>query len=478
MPARRISIPDAPAELVEGLGRLQETLDVPDAFPDAVVAEAERAASAVVLPDADLTDIPFVTIDPAESTDLDQALHLARTGDGYLVHYAIADVAAFVAPGGAIDAEARRRGETLYAPTQRTPLHPQVLSEGATSLLPDQVRPALVWRLELDAHGAVRGASVRRARVRSREKLSYVGVQKALDDGTASEVLQLLREVGKLREALEIERGGVSLPVPEQEVHVASAGKWVLEFRDSLPVEGWNAQISLMTGAAAAQMMLDAGVGILRTLPPAEKYAIERLRRTARALKIDWPKSVGYPDFVRGLDSRVPEHAAMLNACTLLFRGASYVAFNGEKPEQPLHAAMATPYAHVTAPLRRLVDRFGSEICLAVSAGRPVPGWVLDALDGLPEIMIESNRRAKKYERGIVDLVEALVLSPHVHERFSGTVIDLDERRDNQGRLQLLEPAVEASVSGPGLELGETVEATLTKADLVAGVVQFQTSVG
>lgn len=472
MPARHILVEEMPADLREGVEKLRTALAVPASFPDDVVAEAERAASGVALPERDLTDVPFVTIDPEGARDLDQAVHLERSGEGYLVRYAIADVAAFVAPGGAIDAEAHRRGVTLYAPTMRTPLHPPVLSEGAASLLPGEVRPALVWELTLDASGATTHATVARARVRSTEQLSYAGVQRALDDGSASAMLGLLREVGQARERLEIERGGVSLNVPEQEVH-ATGDVWELAFGTPLPVEGWNAQISLMTGMAAAAMMLQGRVGLLRTLPPAKDADVERLRATARALRIAWPASTGYPDFVRSLDPAVPAHAAMLNACTTLFRGAGYAAFDGEAPEQPLHAALATPYAHCTAPLRRLADRYAGEVCVALCAGSEVPGWVRAELPGLPETMTDADRRAKKYERGIVDLVEALVLRPHVGETFTGTVLDLDSDR-GQGRMQVQEPAIQARVDGRQLRLGEECSARLVTADVVDGVVRFE----
>ena len=91
-----------------------------------------------------------MTIDPPGSRDLDQALHIARRGDGWTVRYAIADVAALVRPGGAVDLDAHLRGVTVYAPDAKAPLHPVVLSEGAASLLPGEWRPAVVWTLELD----------------------------------------------------------------------------------------------------------------------------------------------------------------------------------------------------------------------------------------------------------------------------------------------------------------------------------------
>lgn len=482
MPARQVSLRlDEPPVLREGLRRLRASLGVPGGYPAAALAEAERAATSPVLPERDLTDLPFVTLDPEGSTDLDQAFQLSRRAGGYLLRYAIADVAAFVRPGGALDAETHARGQTFYAPSYRVGLHPPVLAEGAASLLPDQVRPALVWELEFDQAGATTSARVARARVRSRRQWSYVEAQRALGAGSTDEQLVLLREVGLLRLEQEAARGGVSLPVPEQEVvttghrdsSLRSSG-WELSFRAQLPIEGWNAQLSLATGMAAAQLMLDGGVGVLRTLPPARDSGLAKLRRTAAALGIRWSHSLDYPGFVRSLDPANPRHAAMLNACTLLFRGAGYAAFDGEPPEQAEHAAIAAPYAHCTAPLRRLVDRYAGEICLALSAGEPVPAWVLAALPSLPGEMDESNRRARKFERGIVDLVEAMVLAPRLGETFVGTVLEIEPEKD-AGVIQLTDPAVEAAIKGSGLVLGEQAEATLVSADLLTGAVRFAT---
>ncbi|MBK8447531.1 MAG: RNB domain-containing ribonuclease [Micropruina sp.] len=473
MPTRNVAFLDeVPPPLRAGLANLRQSLGVPDEFPPEVVEAARRAVADVRLPERDLTDVEFVTIDPEGSKDLDQALHLSRTDDGYLVRYAIADVAAFVEPGGLIDVECHQRVETLYAPTRRTPLHPEALSEGAASLLPDEVRPALVWQITLDAAGAPTHVGVERARVRSRHRYSYEQVQHAINTGTAGEMLSLLQTIGQLREAAEIARDGISLGVPEQDVTV-TAGGWTLTYRTNLPCEGWNAQVSLLTGMVAAEMMLRAGVGILRTLPPAEDHAVDRLRRTAQALGISWPQRQDYPDFVRGLNAAVPREAAMLNACTTLFRGAGYDAFTDGAPKASEHAAIAAPYAHVTAPLRRLADRYAGEVCVALSAGEPVPQWVLDALDELPSEMQDSARRSNKYERGIVDLVEAMVLAPHIGREFDGVLIDVEPDR-RSGRLQLQDPAVEARVKGDRLRLGTEVNATLVAADLVKGAVDFR----
>ncbi len=462
-------------EMRDGIAAIQAELDVTPAFPQAVERAAADAAASPRLPELDRTDIPFVTIDPESARDLDQAMHIERSGDGYVVHYAIADVAAFVAAGDPVDVEANRRGETLYGADSKIPLHPTVLSEGAASLLPDEVRPALLWTIKVDETGEGTDVEVERARVRSRAKLSYEGVQADLDAGKADELIGLLKEVGELRLAREAARGGVSLPLPEQELVESGDGHWELEFRRLTPVETWNAQISLLTGMAAASLMVYARVGILRTLPPADPHDVQRLHRTARALGISWPAEQLYPDFIRTLDPSKPTHAAMIVACTRLLRGAGYVAFNGELPEQAQHSALASEYAHVTAPLRRLADRYAGEVCVALCAGTEVPSWVIEAMGRLPETMTESGRRANRYENAVVNLCEAELLHDRVGERFTAVVVDLDEKSKQKGDITIQDPAIEAPVTSTSdLPLGEEVTVELAEADPTTRTVEFR----
>ena len=472
MPARKVALPvGVPQPLVDGLAAIRTTMSIPNTFPDEVLARAEAAAAQPRMPELDRTSIELLTVDPPGARDLDQAMHISREGDGYLVSYAIADVAAFVTAGDAVDAEAHRRGMTFYAPDGRTPLHPPVLSEDVASLLPGEVRAALLWTIRLDSQGTMFDADVVRARVSSREQLDYGQAQVEIDGGSPRETLRLLQVVGELRLRRERDRGGVSLQIPAQEVVTGDA--WTLEFRAPLPVEGWNAQISLLTGMAAAHIMLYGQVGILRTLPPADNASLRRLRQTAKALHIHWPSELDYPEFVRSLDPARPDHAAMLNACTSLFRGAGYRAFSGGIPDDVEHAALAIEYAHTTAPLRRLVDRYAGEICVALCADVPVPSWVLRVLDALPEEMMAAERQAKKYERAIVDLVEVFLLADRVGEVFVGTVVEVDEQK-GRGVAMIKDPAVEARVRGSSLPLGHEVSLRLVSADYAKGAVEFE----
>ncbi|CCK30481.1 ribonuclease R [Streptomyces davaonensis JCM 4913] len=477
MPRRHIRVTGAPeAPLRAALAALRTELDVSETFPPEVLAEAERTARDPSLPVEDATDVPLFTIDPPTSTDLDQAMHLSRQGTGYRVRYAIADVAAYVVPGSALDTEAHHRVLTLYFPDTRIPLHPPLLSEGAASLLPGQTRPAVLWTIDLDAEGRPLAVDVRRSLVRSRAKLDYAGVQKEIEGGTAEEPLALLAEIGRLREGLEVDRGGISLNVPEQEiVEVERDGSYELTYRAPLPVEGWNAQISLLTGMAAADLMLGYGTGVLRTLPAAPDGAVGRLRRTATALHIDWPHHVSYAALVRSLNPTIPHHAAFLQECTTLLRGAGYTVFrNGELPAITTHSAVAAPYAHCTAPLRRLADRYASELCVAAVAGGAAPDWVLAVLEALPSEMSDGSRRAGTVESSCVDIVEAALLKDRVGEEFDGCVVDVKEQEPRVGTVQLVTPAVIGRIESDGeLPLGERLRVRLTQADPGAARVLF-----
>jgi exoribonuclease R len=447
--------------LSEGFDRIRQELGVPQGFGPQAMSDAMAAAARPPEPPVDATDLPFVTIDPAGAMDLDQAVFIERVGPGYRVHYAIADVPGFLSADSALDHEVRERVMTLYSPDRKVPLHPPVLSEGAASLLPDELRPALVWQIDLDSDAALRQVGLRRAAVRSRAKLAYEEVQEQIDGGVADESIALLREVGLLLQEQERARGGVSLPGAEQEVHT-DGRTYELVMREPLPVERWNAQISLLTGRAAAQMMLEGDIGILRTMPDPTPGDIGRVRAVARSLGIDWPKDSGYAEVISRMDPTVPAEAALLNAAPVLLRGAGYAAFDGSPPALTTHSAVAAPYAHVTAPLRRLVDRWGLQVCLSLCDGSPPPEWVTASLASVPDVMGEGGRRARALDRANVDLVEAFVLRTRVGEQFEAVV--LDNRKDTS-LIQLREPAVIARTEGE-LPLGTRVVVRLTEADV------------
>lgn len=464
----------AKAALSTALQNLRTALGADADFPEPVLQAAAAAAQAPVLSHEDATHLPFFTIDPPESQDLDQAMYLERRpGGGYRVHYAITDIAAFVTPGGVLDAEAGKRVETLYFPDVKVPLHPPVLSEGAASLLPNRTVPALLWRHDLDAQGEVTASDVRRALVRSRAKLNYACVQQDIDAGTAEESVALLRDIGVLREAVEADRGAVSLALPDQEVTFEN-GEFHLDYRAPLPVDGWNEQLSLMTGMAAAGLMLDSGTGVLRTQRKRTPDPVPGLHLIARQLGIEWPEHMSYAERIRTLDPGLRNHAAFLHEAIRLFRPAEYKTFrDGAVPPLHVHASIAAPYTHCTAPMRRLVDRYAGELCVAACAGQAPPAWVLAALDGLPARM--AGGKGGKADRESVDIVEAALLMKREGEVFDAAVIDTDVDAPAPafgGLAYLADPPVMGRISSPtgSLELGASVRAKLDRADPKAGL--------
>lgn len=460
-------------------GAIRAEYALPAEFPADVLAEAERVAAQrpAVGPDrVDATDVELVTIDPPGSKDLDQAVGIVRRGTGFRVHYAIADLGAVVVPDGVLDAEVRRRGQTVYLPDGSVPLHPPILSADASSLLPDGERAAVLWTIDVDSSGESVAVEVRRAIVRSRARLDYAGVQADVAAGRLHPAIAALPEVGRLRRRLAVRRGAIELELPEQEVVPDGAGGWTVQVRQRLDVEAWNAEISLLTGISAATIMLEAGVGLLRTLPAPEQVALDQFRHAARTLGMPWPHGASAAEFLAGLPVDTPAALAMRRAATTLLRGAGYAWFDTAKgtppPADPGHGGIGSPYAHVTAPLRRLVDRFGTEVCLAVTAGLPVPEWLGAALPSLPALMGSSDALAGKVERACVDRTEAALLADRVGQEFDAVVLRQAGPEGEPGEVYVHAPPVLARCTGR-LTAGASVRVRLTEADPATGRIMF-----
>ena len=464
MRIRRIVSHAALDDLEPVFAKIRKDAGIRDGYSQEAYFEAEHGGgeddpSHVVGTRIDRTDLPVVTIDPVGSRDLDQALHIESRDDGFRVFYAIADVASHVLPGGPLDFDTKQRVETIYSPDKRIGLHPPTLSEGYASLLPGQRTKAALWTIDIDANGERTHAKVERAWVRSRHQYSYPQLQ---DDAPpeAAELVRLLAKVGHVRRSLMRSRGAVTLPKPSQEV-VVKNGLVDLEFEAARPIEDDNAQISLLTGETAAGMMLEAGHGILRTMPPVTSRALARLRRQATGIGVEWPDDVDYAGLLDSLDTKNPRTAAFLTQAVTLFRGAMWQSFDDRgdlpRPENLVHGALAAPYAHVTAPLRRLVDRYGTEICIAHSLQQPTPQWVAEALPWIGKEMARGSRLAKKVDRGCTDAVESAMLRPFVGQKFEAVGLDRDT-------VQVADPAVVAKCTG-NIRIGKRQHVTLNKVD-------------
>ncbi|MEY4340046.1 MAG: hypothetical protein RLZ14_1896 [Actinomycetota bacterium] len=454
------SLRDTTHALDAGLARIRQQYSVPDGFPPDVLAAADAASKKEPTAHVDRTDWDFVTLDPASSTDLDQAFTISRSGSDLLLHYAIADVAWFVSDGDVVDAEAWRRGSTLYLPDGRETLYPAVLSEGAVSLLPDGPRPAVVFHVRLDTEGRPSLDGVERCIIRNRAKLGYETV-------TLADLPADFAEFAERVERNESARGAGRVDPPEQLVEREGRG-YRLVFRPRQPTEAQNAALSASTNIAVAEALQAACTGLFRVMPAPDQRAVARLRLTANAFGMRWPKHQPLDEYARTLDPNDPRHAAFMLAVRRAGGGASYATYSPDVV--PWHAALAATYAHSTAPLRRLADRYVIECALAVANGREVPESVQAALPRLPEAMAAATAQSSKVDRAVVDLAEAVLLQGHEGHTFRAVVV---EDEGDVSRIQLIDIAVVAKLRAAKLQPGDECRVKLVRADPVRREVEF-----
>ncbi len=207
-------------------------------------------------------------------------------------------------------------------------------------------------------------------------------------------------------------------------------------------------------------------------MPAPDEETLERFRRQVAALGMPWDPDLQYGEYLRTLDATKPQHLAIIHAAASLFRGAGYTAFDGDIPEDTTQAAVAAPYAHATAPLRRLVDRFVLVTCEALCLGREVPDWVREALPDLPHLMASSDGRANQLEAQSLNAIEAALLSSRIGEEFDAVVV---QTKEGGGVIQLTDPVVTAFMEGSAPP-GKRVLAELVTADIATGEVLFRRS--
>jgi exoribonuclease R len=448
--------------LARGLATIRTRFQVPEDFPPAVLAAGEAAARRRPTDHVDRTDRHFVTLDPASATDLDQAFAVEPAGADLLLHYAIADVAWFVADGDPVDTEAWRRGTTLYLPDGKAGLYPPVLSEGAASLLPAGPRPAVIFTVRVTPDGAARLDGAERAIIHSRAKLAYDSVRDAdLPAGFADLTTRL--------QQAEARRGSARVDPPEQEVAAQADGRLELVFRPRLASEERNAALSLAANMAIADMLRAHRTGLFRVMAEPDDRAVARLRQTAAAFGLAWPPLAPLAQFEASLDPARPKHAAFMLAVRRAGQGASYQPW--QQDVIPWHAAVAASYAHATAPLRRLADRYVIRATLAVANGREVPAEVTAAFEKLPAVMARADAIGRQIDRAVIDLAEAVMLQDREGERFAALVTDADDRG---ARIQLRDLPVVTRLALRGAEPGDAITVRLTAADPERQKVTFE----
>lgn len=353
-------------------------------LPAACEAEAEAWRADPGIQDArlvDLTHLPFCTIDNPDSRDLDQALYVSRAREGHEVWYALADASFYVRPGSALMQEALRRGATFYMPGLVAPMLPRSLCEDLVSLNPEVDRRAMVLRMRVGGDGRCLGTEVSRARIHSRAKLSYQGVQAWLDggeapcrDGAVLESLEALVEVGEAR-LREAESRNV-VRFRRQEVSVSVGGRGMAFVAQASPrndVERYNEQISLLANVEAARLLKAAADDprvqpVFRTHEPPLKESLEsfaeQLEALVRAHSLppefwSWsPRSAeSLAHYIRRLPLERGEHQGVARAIQRqALRTGGRSGF--EARPRGHHGVGAEVYSRFTAPMREVVGIF------------------------------------------------------------------------------------------------------------------------
>ncbi len=405
---------------------------IPDHFPDDVVAEADAKTPAPLGKRTDLRDKPFVTIDPADARDRDDACLVEPDGDGFTLWVAIADVSAYVTPGSELDREARKRGNSTYFPDRVVPMLPDVLSGDLCSLHDNVDRAVMAVEMKIDAHGNKTGHSFHRAMIRSVASLEYNQVQNAVegrpDNATAPLVDSVLKPLYAAYEALKIARAArqpLELDLPERRIELSDDGHVTgVAFKDRLDAHRLIEEFMVLANVAAAETLIAKKVPHLLRIheePAPEK--LEALREVANGSGLQLAKGqVLKTAHLNRLLSQAEgtDHAELINIATLRSMTQAYYA-----PENFGHFGLALrAYAHFTSPIRRYADLIVHR-ALITAHGFGKDGlspWDIENLKDTGEKISATERRSMLAERDTTDRYLAAFMQDRIGAEMTGRI--------------------------------------------------------
>jgi len=478
-----------------------EVYDIPNEFPQAVLQQAEAEKAPGLKGREDLRQLPLITIDPSDARDHDDAVHAeidssSDNPDGFIVTVAIADVAAHVTPGSALDIEAINRGNSVYFPDCVVPMLPEHLSNDLCSLRPDEDRPALVCRMIFDAQGNKREHKFIRAMIRSHAKLSYQQAQDAIDGKTTSEWLEpVLKPLWQAFEALlkaQKKREPLGLDLPERRIVFTKTG----EIEAVVLRERFDAHKLI------EEFMIQANVAAAQTLAENKQPLIYRCHDNPSQ-----EKTRGLIDFLKTLNLKLPAGEVLR---PMHFNRILVQVKDSEIESLVHHSVLRAQaqaeytienyghfglnlknYAHFTSPIRRYSDLVVHRALIASAGGANAPQ---QDLEEIAEHLSMTERRAAKAERETVDRILSSFLMDRIGAEFAARIsgitrsamfVELNEtgadgiiplsslRRDryiaNEGLY-----ALSGISSGETFKLGDQVTVRLIEAAPVAGALRFE----
>jgi len=443
--ARRLGLPAARvvARLGDPAGPRAASLiaihqhGIPDVFPDAVIAEADRAKPVGMQGREDLRDLPLVTIDPIDARDRDDAVLAEADTDpgnpgGFVIWVAIADVAHFVTPGSALDREARKRGNSTYFPDRVVPMLPDILSGDLCSLHEGVDRAVLAVRMVVDAQGAKRSHRFLRGMMRSAASLHYAQVQAAVDGMPDEKTAPLVEPVLKplyaahaaLKQAREV-RQPLDLELPERRIELDDAGRVAsVAFKERLEAHKLIEEMMILANVAAAEELIRLKRPLLfRVHEEPSPLKLDGLREVAEGAGLTLAKGqVLQTRHLNRLLSQAQgtEFDELINISTLRSMTQAYY-----HPENFGHFGLALRnYAHFTSPIRRYSDLIVHRALISAhSWGKDgLSPWDEENLEETGKLISDAERRSMAAERDTNDRYLAAYLADRIGAEFAGRI--------------------------------------------------------
>lgn len=485
------------------------SLGLPDEFPESVLKAADELAP----PDAgtfeDLRDVPFVTIDPADARDHDDAVWAAPDDDksnpgGWVAWVAIADVSWFIRPSSALDKEALKRGNSVYFPDRVVPMLPERISNDLCSLRENEDRSCLCIRMTFDADGIKTGHELKRGLMRSRAKLSYQQAQAAFDGNADSKTSPLLDDVltplWKAYKALtksRDKREPLDLDLPERKIILGDDGKVeAVTVPPRLEAHRLIEEFMIQANVTAAELLETNRTPLVyRVHDSPSKEKLIALREFLSTLDISVPATgrLKPEHFNRILDqAREAEQSELVSEVVL--RSQAQAEYNNNNFGH--FGLNLRRYAHFTSPIRRYADLIVHRgLIRAYDLG---PGGLtdgeIDHLEEIAEAISISERRAVAAERQTVDRLIAAFLADRIGAQFSARIsgmvksglfvrlhdtgadgfIPASTIGDDYFRYDEKAQAMAGDRTGKSYRLGDIVEVRLIEAIPTAGALRFE----
>ncbi|MCG2840598.1 VacB/RNase II family 3'-5' exoribonuclease [Sandaracinobacter sp. RS1-74] len=473
---------------------------IPDEFPHGVEEEAERSGASPLGPREDWTPVPFITIDPADARDHDDAVWAEPEGDGWRLLVAIADVSWYVRPGSALDRSAFDRGNSVYFPVKVVPMLPEALSAGACSLKAGSDKAVLAATLHITATGELNRWSFHRARIRVAENLAYEAAQAVMDGRADSPlkapVLEPLwgcwRALMKARDA----RAPLDLELPEKRVVLDAEGRVAgIAVRERLDAHRVIEEMMIAANVAAAKALEEKKAPVMyrcHEAPDREKLASLKEYLGTLGISFALGQVVTPATFNRVLErSRERTDLTEISEAVLRSQTQAYYA-----PRSTGHFGLALQsYAHFTSPIRRYSDVLVHRSL--VSACRLGEGGLADGAEqrfpAIGEHISFTERRAMEAERETLDRYIARHLANHVGQvvraRISGVqafgffaavediggdgLVPVGALGDERFRFDEAGRYLEGAESGTRYSQGQKLDLRLEEADPVTGSLRF-----